>query len=953
MIKYFLVLFFLLNTLYSVGQIKGIVLDSATQQGVDKALIALLNKNAIKDTLYTVSNENGAFSFADVPKNEFTILVSSVGYQTIARHYKGVAATTVFDAGKFLLAKRIKVLDEVNVVADPIVVKEDTVEYRADAFKVKENATTEDLLKKLPGITVDKDGNVKAQGKDVNKIRVNGKDFFGGDVKTATRELPANIIDKVQVIDDYGDQATVSGIKDGDPQKIINLQIKKDKNKGLFGRVTAGAGKEDRYIGSINANYFNNQQQVSVFANTNNINQSLFNFGNFNMNRGMGSMMRMGQGMMSEMGSGSGLTNAFQNGDQSFVTGNGQANSGGIAATNSIGFNYRDNWGKRINAYGSYSYGHRNSYAQQTTASQNFFQDNSFLNKQNNQTTTQGDNHRLFLNIEYQIDSFHYLKISPTVTYATNYTNNNTLFEIAPLSGSKTSDGNTRILSNSTTPNFSTSILFNRRFRKKGRNFSANLSLGSSYANSEQNTNNITNDFNTPPLSFSRNQQLNQLNDNYNYGIRLTYSEPLSKSRNLDITASHNLNYARNNKNTYAVDTLTGALTYLSFLSNDFDNDFYSNRLGVSVRSTYKKYNFTLGISAQPVSLQGRSVTKDSAYKSINRVNVFPIARFNYNFSRSKTFTANYSGNATQPTFNQLQEVPDISNPQYLTVGNAVLKPAINHTLNLSYNNFNFMSGKVLFTSLVLSAIDNQIVNNRINSGNGVTLSIPQNVDGFYNVLGFYTFSKPFKKRKYILTLTGTVNYNHNVNLIDSIRNIGQNWVASQGVTLEFNYKNWLQWGGGINYSVNAVRYTTPKGSSTISTLQNASSNALTLSSNINIDLPKNWVLTYDIDYTINNGLSSTVGGNLAIFNASIEKQLFKKKNGILKLSAYDIFNQNTNIMRSVSANTIVDSRSLRLARFFMFTFTFRLQKFKGQRPKTPSMNRMNMPEQNTEIRMF
>jgi hypothetical protein len=222
----------------------------------------------------------------------------------------------------------------------------------------------------------------------------------------------------------------------------------------------------------------------------------------------------------------------------------------------------------------------------------------------------------------------------------------------------------------------------------------------------------------------------------------------------------------------------------------------------------------------------------------------------------------------------------------------------------------------------------------------------PENVKGYYNVNGFYAYSKPYKNRKYVLSLNGTANYNHNVNLIDSIKTIGKNWIISQGVNFEFNYKEWLELGAGVSYSLNDVKYDNKSG---VSSLQNNSSNAWTLSSNINIDLPKAWVLKYDFDYTINNGLSSSISQNPAIMNASLEKQLFKKKNGILRMSAFDLFAQQTNINRSVSANSIIDTRTNRLTRYFMLTFTYRLQKFAGASSSPGS----GMPRTGTRMGSF
>ena len=909
------------------AQVKGFVIDTTAKKPIEHGVIGMVIKSNPADTIYTFTDEKGQFRFDIVPATPFTVIIKLQGFKPYARFVNVTKPEKTIDVGTVKLEQWGKLLEEVVVTAVAIVVKEDTIEYNAGSFKVKEGAVVEDLLKKLPGITVDKDGNVTAQGKSVSRVKVNGKDFFGGDVKTATRELPANIVDKIQVIDDYGDQATVSGIKEGDPDKVLNIQIKKDKNKGFFGRLTAGIGTEERYQASFNGNYFNDNRQISVVANSNNTNTSLFNFGGGGM-RGATSMMRSGMSSMNDMGGSTGMTGAIQ---ASGGMGQFGGNNSGVSSTNSVGFNYRDQWGKRISVYGSYSYSHKNNRLLQNTSSQNFFETSSFINNQDQTNLTIGDSHRFTFNMEYQIDSFNYLKISPSINFNGSDATNKTNFIYTKPDGTKTSDGNNNNLTDSRAPALSANILFNHRFRKRGRNFSASINLGNSASNSDQDISNLSYQYVSPGAG-PRNiyQYIDQENKNYNYGFRITYAEPISKFRSIDLSYSYALNYARNDRKTFDVDPNTSAKTMNRFLTNDYENDFHNNRLGVSLRTTKKKYNYTVGISLQPVTLNGNSITRDSAYKSINRVNVFPIARFVYNFSKTKSFNFNYMGNATQPSFSQLQPVQDLSNQQSVTTGNPNLKPSINHNLNFSFNNFNFITGKVLFTNLTFSTISNQIVNNSINKGAGRMLSVPENVNGYYNIMGFYAYSKPYKNRKYVITLNGSANYNHNINLIDSIRNIGQNWILSQGFNFEYNYKEILELGFGIRYSLNNVHYKNTAGK-TVTSLQNSSSNSWIFSNNINVNFTKSLVLKYDIDYTINTGLAGSFNSNLAIMNASLEQQLFKKKNGVIRIAAFDLFNQNTSINRSVSANAIIDSRSNRLNRYFLISFTYRLQKFAGQ----------------------
>ena len=905
------------------AQVTGTLIDSASIKPIENAVIGLVVKSNPGDTSYTFTDTKGRFRFETVPSSNFSIIIRHSGYWPVAKFVPVSKAEKTINVGTFVMAEDAKLLAEVTVQVAAIVIKEDTVEYNAASFKVKEGAVVEDLIKKMPGIQVDKDGNVTAQGKAVSRVKVNGKDFFGGDVKTATKELPANIVDKIQIIDDYGDQATVSGIKDGDPDKVMNIQIKKDKNKGFFGRATAGYGTDERYQASFNGNYFNNDRQISVLANSNNTNTSLFNFAGGG-NRGATSMMRSGMSVMSNAGGMSGMKNI----DASAFSG---GNNNGISTTNSFGFNYRDQWSKRINVYGSYSYNHKN-----TSQLQNSFEINNTTERNNNQdlnSLTIGNSHRFTFNMEYQVDSFNYLKISPSFNYSGSDVNSKTIFDYSKPDGTKTLDGSNKNLTGSDAPNFAVNILYNHKFRKRGRNFSTSINLGTDQSNSEQDVNNLSYQY-TSPGAGPRNsfQFIDQENRNYNYGIRFTYSEPVNKYQSIDLTYSHNLNHARNDRKTFNVDSVSQVKTLNNFLSNDYENDFYNNRVGLSLRTTKKKYNYTIGLSLQPVNLQGNSITKDSAYETIKRANVFPIGRFVYNFNRTKTLNFSYNGNATQPSFSQLQPVPDQSNPQNISVGNPNLKPSMNHSMNLSFNNFNFISGKVLFTNVSFSTIKNQIVNNSVAlDSSGRQLNIPENVNGYYNLLGFYVYSRPYKNRKYVISVRGTANYNHNINLIDSIRNIGQNWVISQGLNFEYNYKEILELGTGVSYSLNDVRYINKTGKP-LTGLQNSSSNAWTLSSNMNLNITKTLVLKYDVDYTLNNGLASTVSRNQVIMNASLEKQLFEKKNGILKIEAFDLFKQNSNISRSVTANSIIDTRTNRLTRYFIATFTYRLQKFAGQK---------------------
>ena len=905
--------------------VTGKVLDTA-RAPLAKASVILYYETP-GDTLRTLSNQQGEFRFTGVKSRPFFVRASFTGFQQEQRQVTDEGLSLTLEPLR--LSPAYRSMDEIVISPPPIIIKEDTVEFKADSFRVKPNAMVEDLLKKLPGVSVDKDGNISAGGKQVTRVKVNGKDFFQGDVKTATRELSADMIDKVQVVDDYGDQANLSGIKDGEPEKVINLQLKKDKNKGVFGRLTAGAGTNDRYQANGNVNFFNNNKQLSIIGNTNNINQGLFNqndpgsgSGNvsFGNNRGGsgGGGGGGGGGMMQAMSQASGQGNNLGGGD-------------GISTTHAIGTNFRNDFeNNKGSFYGSYVFTRRMTDGIRDVSQQNLFQTNSFTNNQSTNFYNRSNNHRAFLNLEYNIDSFNYIKLTPNFSYNESNNKSVTNFNFIDSKGLTTSKGTNLDSSRNNSPNMSFTALYNHKFRRRGRNLSVNLTWNGSETESERNTNNqTTNLVQNPPVTATIRQLINQDNNSRGVTFRAQYSEPIRRDRFLDLIYQYRHSYTKNDRATYNVNGPSPVL--VPNLTNAFENYFDEQRYGLNIRTVKKKYNYTIGVSVQPLQLKGYSITKDSAYKPQNRVMIFPVGRFVYNFTRTKGLTFNYQGSARQPSFTQLQPVRDISNPQYQTQGNPNLKPEQNHNLTIFFNNFNFQSGKVLFTGVNASFIQNQIVNNTIPLGaGGAQLTIPENVNGFYNLTGFYSWQKPFQNRRYVFSLNGTVNYNHNINLIDSARSIGNNLLVGQGFNFEFNHKEWFEWDAGVRYNLNSAKYS-------LQEQLNQQFGSWVITSNSRVDMPGGLIFRYDFQYTINNGLAPGVNANIAILNASLEKTVLKKKNGFIRLSGFDILDQNKNITRQVTANSIVDTRTNRLQRYFMLSFTYRLSRFTGQQPANPS----------------
>jgi len=882
-----------------VFEVRGLVSDTA----VKPLKGATVKINFASDSLQASTDEKGAFSFKEINRDSFTLTITFTGLEPFIQAYQKTSKSPVFNVPQVVMVPSAGLLEGVVIRSvRPVIIKEDTVQYDVSAYKVREGAPVEDVIKKLPGVTVDKDGNIETQGKKVARVRVNGKDYFGGDVQTATQNLPADVIDNIQIIDDYGDAANLSGIKEGEPEKIININTKRDKNRGTFGNATVAAGNEDRYAGNIFINNFKDDRQVSLLASINNTNANLFNF------NGGG---RGGGGRGANLGSGD----------------RGGWGGAGITTTRSIGLNFRNKWGKKLSVYGSYSYSSRNSRIESETFSEDNTLNRTSLRRSSSRSS--GSNHRITWNMEYAMDSLNYFKFSPYVSLSNSENSSANVSNVARAKRYTISNG---ISSNeSQSPNAGGSLLFNHRFTRRGRNFSASASMDFSKNDADRYTNNKYDyiDSNVAPVSFRdtiQEQQIGTATRNSRVNAHLSYQEPLNATGTtlLELNYDWNQSETRSDRDVFDLaDPAHPGPYYNTDQSNHYNYTFITNKAGISLKGNRKKYNYSVGFQSQPSSLSGRSVDKN-ANTSYRNLNWIPSARFVYNFARSNSLTATINGVAREPNFMQLQPVVDSSNLNNVVYGNPNLKNDFTNTVALRYNRFDAKSGSSFFANVSYDKTSDKIVTSRfIQEDSTGTNTTYVNTDGFYGYNGNVSYTRPFDKRKYTAGVSMAASFDNNISFTDGYRNKGKNWNLRPGANFRLDLQNIVD----LTLRGDYVFYQTVTRRKEGSIERKAKTLNLGLNGK---NYFKDLTIGYDFTKTINYGFSSSVATNPSILSVYTEYRMLKGKKLTLRLQGFDLLNQNTGISRTMNESTVTDSRVNRLARYFLLSANLRLSKFAG-----------------------
>ncbi|RAU83121.1 TonB-dependent receptor [Pontibacter arcticus] len=893
------------------GTVTGTVKSLSDNSALPAASV-VLTKTATATKTGVPTDLEGRFIFERVTPGSYTVEVNYIGFKKYTRSFEMTGAT--INLGTLSLEDESTAIKEVQVIGRAPLgeQKGDTSQFNAKAFKTAPDASAEDLVTKMPGVTIT-NGTIQAQGEDVRQIMIDGKRYTGQDVNAAVRNLSADMIESVQVFDGQSDQAAFSGFEDGNRLKTLNFTTKKEARQGYMGKVSAGYGTDDRYMVGAALNIFNNNQRITVTGLTNNINMFDFSVGE-----------TPGGGMRGRRG------------------GWGGGSPNGIINTNTFGINYQDTWGKKMEVSGNYNYSNRDIVNNQYRFRDFVNSDTTYTENSINRSTD--ESHRLNFRLQYNINANNRLLVTPSITVQRNdglterdaNTIGNGTIALNSLNSNRFDNASL---------NFNNNILYSHRFGSSGRILTA--SLNTSYNDSDgdsyqrENTDNIG----RPERNVLRNQYTSTDRTNMAWSGNLNYSQKLGEKSRWQV--EYNINNQENDSDRRANDIEEdNTLVPNPQLSNTFTSNYLAQNFGPSYQYRTEKVRFQANARYQYATLESENTYPTTFPLKRNFTNFLPSAEYEFKFSESTNLNINYRAATNVPSVEQLQDVLDISNPLQPSIGNSRLDQDYDNRLRVRFRKFNAETNRVFFIGVFGNMTQNYIANSIYTAGSvpadlpadyqlqsGARLSRPVNMDGYWNVRSFFHFGQPLNVISSNIGINGSVGYSRIPGMINEVVNYANNINYGIGANISSNISEKIDFTVSTNSSYTVVE-------NTLSTNQNNNFFSQNTNLRYNWILWKGLVYRTELQHQYNSGLSAGVDNSYLLWNMSIGKKVFKNQQGEISLSVNDLLKQNVSVQRNVTESYVEDVQSTVLQRFFMLTFSYNIRKFNGGAAPTMNNNR-------------
>ena len=897
------------------ASIKGTISDTLNKQQLEHVVVNILfNKDSVLYK-FTRSNEHGKFTFSNLNQGNYVLLVTYPGY---ADYYDTISLkeNSEIDLGKIMLTTKVHLLADVTVRQKIAAVrmKGDTIVYKVDSFKVSDGATVEDLLKKFPGIQVDKNGNITAQGTKVEKVMVDGEEFFGDDPTVATKNLNAKMVNEVQVFDKKTDQATFTGIDDGQTTRTINLKLKDDAKKGWFGKIEASGGPQDVWNNSLMANSFKKKRKLSVFGIASSTGKTGLNWderGKFGDGGNNEMQMTDDGGMYMTWSGGDNFDNSNYWGE-------------GIPKSWSTGINYSNKYNSdKQSLNGSYRYSKIINNGGGSTLSQSILPDTLFFNSEKRDVYGNKDRHSMNGSYDWMIDSLFSVKVNIVATKGTVNTSSNYSSQALNAMNQFVNKSKRSTTSIGENHSFKSSILFKKRFKKIGRTISLNIDQSVNEFNSESTLYSLNDYYDKSSINFrsdTTDQKKNNGSNNNILNSKIAFTEALTKKITMELSYAFNINQYQNKVLSFDK-SLPGKYDLLNTkYSNNYDFKVVNNRVGTVLKYSPKKILVSIGGDIAFADFTQKDLLKDSSIH-YSFTNLFPKATFTYKFNPNKRINFNYNGSTQQHSIQQIQPLADNTNPLFVQIGNANLKQEFNHRFSINMNNYQVLKNRGYNVGFNYNIIDNYI------SSSQKTDSVGKNITQYINTDGNYNYRI-------------NIGYNSQISSIDAGIYSG----LSSNVSNSINYVNGIKnETKNNNYSWYFNFYKSKEKVYDFSIWNEFSYNSS--KSSIRPDIVTNyWTAEFNIDFTItihkkwdfNNAIRSQIrqktelfsgNNNVTVWNSHISKKILKNDKGQIRLSAFDILNQNRGYSRNISSTTLTENNYQQLSQYFLLGFIWNFSK--------------------------
>lgn len=896
--KNFTLLLFLLfsNFIFSQQfQISGKVVDE-NEAPLGSATVYLEKVQDSSLVTYTISEKNGQFELKGSSEVEkANLYVSYAGYKP---YRKLIDIKKQLQLGTIEMNILDNELDEVIVEGQrsPVTIKKDTLEFNAGSFTTRQDANLEELMKKLPGVEVDNDGNITINGKPVSRILVNGKEFFGDDPKIATKNLPKEIIDKIQVTDTKTKSEEFTG-KAGDPDnKTVNITIKKDKNKGYFARATAGGGTDNRYELSGIGNYFQDDLRVTALASSNNINSSGFSYDEV-------------FGMMG------------RNAGRNIFRGNG----GGITKAETAGLNFTNEWENDLELSGDYLFERGNTDSRTIVARENILPDSRYFTNSDEKNSQLNDSHDLSAEFEVEFDTLTRLSIRPRFNADYGESHRTRIAESLDEDRNLINSTETYQDEDLSNERFRNNIDFIRRFGSRGSYLQVDFSnshrtqVNDNFYYSE---NLFTQD--GEEVTEIRDQFIDEDEKENSYSFNVSKRTVLADQLFLDV--DYDFDYSGSSNKRYVYDSDNGEGNYntlVDSLSSDFEviSRKHTPSLGVNYEGDIWRLGSRVGL--EHTSLENTNFLREASFQN-NYDNLFVRAEVRYEVERSKSLSLRYNTNVDIPSIRQLQPVRDITNPLNIVVGNPELKPTYNQSINLHYRNFDFSTHTGIFSYMNFRFIQDNVVAVSSIDEDLVRTTTFTNVDGAMNASAGFFYSKRFKKdeRSFRYQLGLNTNYNKNIGFTNGVKYEAKRYGVSPRIRLSYEISDLISIEPSYDLSINSSKFDI-----------NPARNEDFINHDIDLELttywPENVIFGNDISYNYYGNVSPGFENSAILWNMSLGYEFLQEK-ATLKLKVYDLLDQNIDTRRIIGDDFIQDTSNLILTRYAMLSFTYKLSSFGG-----------------------